>query len=225
MVFMSIVAPHPKFSAEFTHPLYSSEADEFAPFGSDEGADLLDTWSGRRADLNAGATLRTILVDGTDEPEQLWAESAQADPPAELDAIVIAGGFVLLRLTGGIDDDDRALVLQALLRSRLHSPAGASQFDQMIQDLGGEVPTTDLGRCCGCLRRRSSRPSSGRRLDESLQQRARTWLEQSRLSRPASAEPRSTATSPRAGQPWPSTARAPRLTVANSSNGVPSSHR
>ena len=81
---MSIVAPNPKFSAEFTHPLYSSEADEFAPFGSDEGADLLDTWSRRRADLSPGATLRTILVDGADEPDQLWAEFRQADPPAGL---------------------------------------------------------------------------------------------------------------------------------------------
>lgn len=138
---MSIVAPHPKFSAEFTHPLYSSEADEFAPFGSDEGADLLDTWSRRRADLSPGATLRTILVDGADEPDQLWAEFRQADPPADLDAILIAAGFVLLRLTGEIDDDGRSMVLQALLRCRRHSPAGASQFDRMIQDLGGEVPT------------------------------------------------------------------------------------
>ena len=125
---MSIVRRHPRFSAEFTHPLYSSETDEFAPFGSDEGADLLRSWAQRSADLTAGATLRTILVDGTDEPDQLWAEFAQADPPAELDAIVIAAG--------------RAMVLQALLRSRQHSPAGARQFDQMIQDLGGEVPTT-----------------------------------------------------------------------------------
>lgn len=139
---MSIVPPHPKFSVEFTHPLYSSEGDEFAPFGSDEGADLLHTWARREADLAAGATLRTILVDGTDEPDQLWAEFTQADPPAELDAILIAGGFVLLRLTGGIDDDGRTMVLQALLRSRRHTPVGASQFDQMIKDLGGEAPTT-----------------------------------------------------------------------------------
>lgn len=134
------VPMHPTFRANFTSSIYRSRTEEYAPFGSDEGSDLLEEWSDRITELSEHTTLQTILLDGAENHDALWNEFHQPSPPTDLDAIAIASGFVLLRLTGRIDDDGRALVLDALQRSRRHSPLGQRWFDQMISDLGGQVP-------------------------------------------------------------------------------------
>lgn len=132
---------HPGFKAKFADPLYGSRTDEFAPFGSDEGAGMLGKWSARAGELSNTTTVRDILLDGSTDPEAVWAEFVEEPPSGELDVFVIAAGFVLLRFTGQIDDQGRALVLAALRRSRRTYPLGAPSFDQMIADLGGEVST------------------------------------------------------------------------------------
>ncbi len=133
---------HPAFKVKFTSPLYRSRSDDFAPFGSDEGALMLDEWSARTEELSDTTTVRDVLLDGAADPDGLWAEFIQEPAGGELDVFVIAAGFVLLRFTGQIDDQGRELVLAALQRSREMYPMGAPHFDQMTADLGGEVPTT-----------------------------------------------------------------------------------
>ena len=133
-----VVKSHPAFEKAFRAALYRSGSNEYAPFGSDEGADLLAEWSRRARELSSASTLRQILLDGADDAEELWSEFNRGT--ADLDGIIISAGFVLLRLTGQIDDEGRTLMLEALYRSRRHSPLGQPQFDQMITDLGGRVP-------------------------------------------------------------------------------------
>ena len=106
-------APVAAFRAHFTDPLYDDSADELAPFGSDEGADLLAEWAERRDELSTTSTVADVLDQSP--PHQL--------APGTLDdAIAVrSAGFVLLRLTGHIDDAGRRATLAAL--GRLMDPA------------------------------------------------------------------------------------------------------
>lgn len=112
---------HPAFDAHFTDPLYEDEADELAPFGSDEGWDLVHGWGGRRAELSASSTVRDLLEDdemgfALDELDAPAEPSPVPEPGGRVDAsvIVVGAGFTLMRLTGQIDDEGRELVLAAL---------------------------------------------------------------------------------------------------------------
>ena len=53
--------PHPAFAAHFTDALYEDDADDLAPFGSDEGWDLVTEWGERRDELSAHATVQEVL--------------------------------------------------------------------------------------------------------------------------------------------------------------------
>ena len=98
--------PVAAFSAHFTDPLYDDPVDEMAPFGSDEGADLLAEWAERRDELDATSTVANVLDDSP--PHGLA-------PGTVDDAIAVrSAGFVLLRLTGHIDDAGRRATLAAL---------------------------------------------------------------------------------------------------------------
>lgn len=123
---------HPDFATHFRDPLYDDEADDFAPFGNDEGWDLITDWAKRSDELDSGSTLAQIA------PE--WFEDAPLVPAGlneddvDLNDIVISAGFTLLRLTGQIGEADRALVLRALdIRDRTYGPQRETQ--QMRTDL------------------------------------------------------------------------------------------
>lgn len=111
---------HPAFRAHFTDPLCEDDTNEFGPFGSDEGSDLLYEWDVRKSELSAHTTVADILRDSgfTDVNEWLrHVESGSIPGPAgQVDAAVIiqGAGFTLLRLTGHIDEDGRRLALKAL---------------------------------------------------------------------------------------------------------------
>ena len=122
--------PDPAFAAHFTDPVYSDPAGELAPFGTDEGADMLYDWAGRLDELGPDSTVRQLLegtgfddmIETLDEPEG----PGIPEPAGQVDAatIVIGAGFTLLRLTGHIDDEGRRLTLRALdiLIARYGSP-------------------------------------------------------------------------------------------------------
>jgi uncharacterized protein YfeS len=103
----------PEFERHFSHPLYDDQGNDLAPFGSDEGNDLLMDWDDRRAELDRSSTLATILECGPDEV------ATTAGPMQGVDGLQTAGfissaAFVLLRLVGTLDDSDRELALAAL---------------------------------------------------------------------------------------------------------------
>ena len=108
---MALPEAHPAFAAHFTDPLYESAGEEFAPFGSDEGWDLVMDWAERRDELGPDSTLETVL--GRDDVRNVAGPVEGADG-IETAMFLVGGAFVLLRLTGRIGEDDRALALEAL---------------------------------------------------------------------------------------------------------------
>ena len=113
--------PDPAFAKHFTDPLYSDLGGEFAPFGTDEGFDMLYDWVDRRSELGPDSTVVQLLagtgfegmVATLDVPE---GRHKVPLPGGQVDAatIVIGAGFTLLRLTGHIDDRGKQLTLKAL---------------------------------------------------------------------------------------------------------------
>ena len=137
--------PHPGFVARFTDPLYEDEGEELAPFGSDEGWDLVREWGERRDELSADATVQEVL-DESPFPE---AVAHLGDPdervPGPLGGVdaatyVIASGFTLLRLTGRIDHEGRAATLRALDALARHM-GPRPEIDLMRKDLLAVVPS------------------------------------------------------------------------------------
>ena len=90
---------HPAFVAHFTDPVYSDEGGEFAPFGTDEGWDLLYTWAERRDELGPRTTVME-LIEGSGLGD-LVAELDRPEPPGvprpggQVDAatITVGAGF------------------------------------------------------------------------------------------------------------------------------------
>lgn len=93
----------PAFTAHFTDPIYDDLGDEFAPFGNDEGATFLfDFPAERLSALHQGSTLSDVLDYHTMDLDHL----DEAD-------VVIAAGFILLRVTGQIDPAGKQALLHA----------------------------------------------------------------------------------------------------------------
>ena len=103
-----------------------------APFGSDEGSDLLWSWRDRRDELGSASTLATVLAC---EPSSV---ASYAGPMAGVDGLetatfVTSAAFVLLRLTGHLNDDDRQLALDALdFHIGLGEANGAGTEDRVL---------------------------------------------------------------------------------------------
>jgi len=105
--------PAPAFAQHFTDPLYDDVGDGLAPFGSDEGSDLLWSWSARRGELGTASTLATVLQC---EPSDV---ASHMGPMSGMDGLetaifITSAAFVLLRLVGHLREDDRQLALEAL---------------------------------------------------------------------------------------------------------------
>lgn len=104
---LSMPVPDPNFVAHFTDRLYHDPADSYAPFGSDEGADMLADWAERRDELGPDSTVADILED---DP----AESV-SDPDDYFSQVFVqAAGFTLLYLTGHIDPVGKRATIQAI---------------------------------------------------------------------------------------------------------------
>lgn len=107
-------AAHENFARHFTAPIYEDQANEFAPFGSDEGWDTLEIAAEHRTELLNGATVADVLeiVDGPVDNQ--WGDSPDAEEWNEDATFVAAAAFTLLRLTGQIDEIGRVRALEAL---------------------------------------------------------------------------------------------------------------
>lgn len=96
------------FRQHFRSPVYEDVTSELAPFGSDEGFDLVVAWGGRADELTQDMTVDDLLHrDGFDAYDRV-ADDVDAA------TIVTAAAFTLLRLTGRIDESGRELALRAL---------------------------------------------------------------------------------------------------------------
>ena len=107
---------HPAYVEHFTAEFYDDEANELAPFGSDEGWDLWVDWRSRADEVGGDGTVRAILASECGGPEHVdgflaWAEDSDSTDAATI-ALVVA--FVLLRLTGRIDPEGKMVALRAV---------------------------------------------------------------------------------------------------------------
>jgi uncharacterized protein YfeS len=120
----------PAFSAHFTDPVYDDPAGEFAPFGSDEGFDLLYEWDERRDELDAATTVADLIEESgfTDVVAEIDTPEGPGIPVpgGQVDAatVTVGAAFTLLRLAGRIDEAGRQQTLKALdiLIRRYDSP-------------------------------------------------------------------------------------------------------
>lgn len=101
---------HPRYVAHFTDPLYDDVSDDAAPFGSDQGADMLRDAELAGWTLPPDSTIASLLPWGT--VEECFAEAARGDIDGLL--LIYAAGFLLLRFEGRISDADREVLLRAL---------------------------------------------------------------------------------------------------------------
>lgn len=137
--------PHAAFAAHFTDALYEDDGDDIAPFGSDEGWDLVTEWGERRDELSADATVQEVL-DESPFPDALEHVGVPvAATPAARDGVdaarfVVVAGFTLLRLTGQIDPEGRDATLRALDALQEHT-APQQELDRMREDLRSFTPT------------------------------------------------------------------------------------
>lgn len=86
---------HEKFATHFTDPIYDDPAEEFAPFGSDEGADILAEWAERVDDLGTDSTVRDILRDSFEDPADLhdFLGGTQGGRPPRLGVVRLISGW------------------------------------------------------------------------------------------------------------------------------------
>jgi hypothetical protein len=109
--------PHPAFLRAFPSPFYMDEADEFAPFGSDEGWDVRWSILVEGPPLGTDTELGRLLADVLDEEGAALAlDGSDEDTAAELDPALIGAAFALLWATGRIDDAGREQLLAAIDR-------------------------------------------------------------------------------------------------------------
>lgn len=114
----SFPAPHPAFAAHFTDPIYEDPASDLAPFGSDEGFDLLYTWA-ERPDEAEWLTLRELLEESgfdsfDDVPAGPEDDEALRSHRWETALNTVSAAFTLLRLTGSIDPEGKDSAVRAL---------------------------------------------------------------------------------------------------------------
>ncbi len=131
-----VVPAHPDFTAHFRDPLYRDPTDEFGPFGSELGWEVVAEWADRRPELERGTTLRRLAESEFGDPsaadEML---SPSPDVALELDPALVGLGFTLLRSTGWIDTEGRELLLEALRRMEVGYGELTDHYSQMIADL------------------------------------------------------------------------------------------
>lgn len=102
----------PRYLSHFTDPLYGSRVLDAAPFGSDQGADMLHDVESAGDVLPAGATIESLLPWG--DVDGHFDVAATGDVDGLL--LIYAAGFLLLRYTGHIDDSDYDILRRALMR-------------------------------------------------------------------------------------------------------------
>lgn len=110
---VSLPTPHPAFAAHFTDPIYDDPGSENAPFGSDEGSDILWEWGQRRDELSADSTIADVMGTDAAQLDALVEQMAGIDHLDQAET-VRGAAFTLLRLTGHLNPGDRETAVRCL---------------------------------------------------------------------------------------------------------------
>lgn len=126
---------HPRYLAVFGDPLYEDQVHDFAPFGSDEGWDAMAELVLHHPPLTEADTVRALA-------ERLWdwddGSAFDADglmATEYTDPAVIGIAFTLLRSTGGVDEEGRRRLLDALRRQQERFGNDGPEFGRILADL------------------------------------------------------------------------------------------
>jgi len=130
----SLPAPHPAFAARFTADFYLDQADDLAPFGSDEAADAVAELLQLRRRIVPTTALRPLVAVALEEEPASVFEAMDIDEE-HVNTIVIGVGFLLILLTGRIDDEGRRQVIAALERQEQVYGDDTDTFRTMLADL------------------------------------------------------------------------------------------
>ena len=130
----SLPEPHPAFAARFTADFYLDQGDEFAPFGNDEAADSVAELLQVRRRIVPTTNLRPLVAVALEE-EPATVFDAMDVEEYDINAIVIGVGFLLILLTGRIDDEGRRQVVAALERQEQVAGEHTGNFRTMLADL------------------------------------------------------------------------------------------
>jgi hypothetical protein len=108
---MSAAAAHPTYVAHFADPLYDSNFLDAAPFGSDQGADMLHDVEMAGGVLPPDAGIEEVLPWGT--VEGYFADAQKGDVDGLL--FIYAAGFLLLRFNAHLEEADYRILRSALV--------------------------------------------------------------------------------------------------------------
>ncbi len=125
---------HPDFLTRFSAEIYSDQADEFAPFGSDEGWDAMAEIVEDFMPLDPDTSLRELSEEVL-EIEGVEFEQTDLEDTAESDFAVIGVGFTILRLTGRIDAEGRQWLIDAIARHQARFGDDIDALDRIAADL------------------------------------------------------------------------------------------
>lgn len=125
---------HPEFQRAFPSPLYDDQADEFAPFGSDEGWDAMAEILEDHTPLGDDVTLRALSEEALELTDEEF-RATDLDETEETDFAVIGVGFTILRLRGRIDDEGRRWLIDAVERQRRRYGDDIPTLRQIADDL------------------------------------------------------------------------------------------
>ncbi|GAB3989114.1 hypothetical protein [Nocardioides marmoraquaticus] len=137
----------PRYTAHFTDPLYDDVADDCAPFGSDQGSDLLHDVEQAGRTIAPDATIESLLPWGS--VESFFADAERGDVDGLL--LIYATGFLLLRYRGDLSGTDLEVLQRAVagihadLAALGHTEAVAPLRDTVLADLASYDPS-DPGR-------------------------------------------------------------------------------
>ena len=130
----SLPAPHPAFAAAFTADFYLDQGDDYAPFGSDEASDSVAELLQMRRRIVPTTNLRPLVAVALEEEPASVFENLDTDEE-HVNAVVIGVGFLLILLTGRIDDEGRRQVIEALERQEQIYGEDTDIFRTMLADL------------------------------------------------------------------------------------------
>jgi len=130
----SLPTPHPAFATRFTADFYLGQGNEFAPFGNDEAADAVAELLQMRRRIVPTTALRPLVAVALEEEPASVFENLDTDEE-HVNAIVVGVGFLLILLTGRIDDEGRGQVIAALERQDAQYGEYTANFRTMLADL------------------------------------------------------------------------------------------
>ena len=126
--------PHPAFRSHFTAAFYTDQADEFAPFGNDEAADSVAELIAVRRRIVETTTLRALCAVAFGDEAKSVFENLQYDDD-HVDPIIIGVGFLLILLTGRIDDEGRRALIASVERADARYGEHTANYRTMLADL------------------------------------------------------------------------------------------